>query len=160
MGTVCRAHRTRGIGPTLRPSRFFLHAHPDQTAALVFDGDIAWVVVAREKPRYPVAVQPCVSAHGRNCAIGHGGRAERAALHLRLHQVARGSRHVGAGDGAAVDANPRSGVIAPRRNALRTRMPGTVEISRADPFTLILHTPPPRGIAVGEARVLEVLLRA
>src|SRR5258708_22808514 len=91
MGTVRRSKRTRTIGPHIRASLFFGHAHADQTAALVFDGDIARVVVAREKPRYPIAVQPCVPAHRRHAALRHGGRAERPALHLRLPEAARSS---------------------------------------------------------------------
>ena len=48
--------------------------------------------IARDEARHPFPGQPGIAAHGGNGAVGHGGRAQRAAFHLRLHEVARRAR--------------------------------------------------------------------
>ena len=78
------------------------------------------------------ALEPRVPAHGRDGPIGHGGRAQCAALHLRLHQIARGPRHMGAGDGPAVGQNPRVRCDSPGRDALHQGVPGRVKFDGID----------------------------
>ncbi len=159
IGAVCDAHRAGGVCAHVRAALLFGHAHADETAALAFDRDVARVVVARDEPRHPVPFQPCVSAHGRNRAVGHGGRAERAAFHLRLHQVARGPRHMRTGNGAAIDPSPWPGVITPRRNAPHQRVPRGMELDPVDALAEYVETMQNRGVAIGETRVLEIFGR-
>jgi len=51
-------------------------------------------------------------------------------------------------------------VIPPRRNALHQGMPGRVEFDRVDALALNVEAMQHRWIAVGEAGVFEVRLRA
>ena len=58
IGAVGRALRARGIGAHVRAALFLGHAHADQAAALVFDGDVARIVFARDEPRHPSRASP------------------------------------------------------------------------------------------------------
>ena len=160
IGAVGRSKRTRTVGAHIRTPLFFRHAHADQAAALMFDGDIACIVFTRDKTRHPFPFQPCVSAHRRNRSVGHGGRAERAALHLRLHQIARGARRVGTGNAAAVDSCPGLRVIAACGDALHQGMPGWMKFDRVDALALNVEIMQYRRVAIGESRVFKVRGRA
>ncbi len=154
---VGRAHRTGGIRAHVRAALFFRHAHADEPAALAFDGDVARVVIPGEQPRQPIPGQPCVAAHRGDGAVSHGGRAQRAALHLCLHEISRGARRVRACHGNAAGSRPRSAVISALGNALHQDMPGGMEFDAVDAFAADIEVVQHGRVPVGQTRVLEVL---
>ena len=157
--TISRAGRAGRVGAHIRPPLLFGHAHADQAAALMFDGDVAWVVFARDDAGHPSWLQPRVAAHRRNRSIGHRGRAERAALDLRLHQIAGRARRVRAGH-AAVDPRPRPGVVAARHDALHQGVPGGMEFDRIDALPLHVEGMKYGWVAVGAPCILKGCRRA
>src|SRR6202034_1112795 len=84
---------------------------------------------------------------------------ERAALHLRLHQVARGARDMRTGNRGALSPEPGADVIAARRDAVHEGMPRRMKFDGVDAFALYIETVQDRRVAVGEARMLEIRSR-
>ncbi len=107
-----------------------------------------------------MALQPGVAAHGCDRAIGHGGRAKGAALDLSLHQVAGGTRRVGAGCCTAIGRCPWTGVIAPCRDALHQGMPGRMELDRVDSLPLHIECVQNGRMAVGKTSLREAVGRS
>ena len=123
---------------------------------LAVDGNVTAVVDPRDEPRQPVAREIGIAAQGGDRAVSHGRGTQRAALHLRLHQIACGARHVRAGDGAAALARPWGAVIAACRDALHERMPGRMKFERIDALAAHVEGLQHGRVAIGEPSVLEV----
>ena len=155
IGTVGRALRARGIRAHVGTALLLGHAHADQTAFFGFDRNIPAVIDPGEEPRHPVARELGIAAQDGDRTVGHGCRTERPALHLRLHQVARGACHVRTGAGATALARPRGAVIAACRDALHERVPGRMEFDRIDALAAHVVALQRGRVTIGEPAVLE-----
>jgi len=150
--------RRGGGGGEVAAALFFGHAHAEGDAGLVAERPLARIVAARADARQPVIGKRRGVREGGDRGIGHGHRADVAALDLGGHVKPRrpcGSPRLA----VAAVAVPGRAVQPGGDAAPHQRMVGRMELDRIDARAAGVVGPQDRRELIGDAAELEALRR-